>query len=85
MQDDGRALVLGFIVGMILTTISMVICFTPFHSGLCLTHYTTIDGKYYYWGEDPNEQSNKSYYWQSVKVVPRTTFTPVEGEHNEDR
>lgn len=77
MQDDERAFGLGFVLGLVITTILITFAYSHFHDRFCLTHYTTIDSEHYYWGQDPNGQSHKSYYWQSVKVVPRTTFTPV--------
>lgn len=78
MDDGDRAFGLGFVVGLILALFLTVIAFSHFHDEFCLSRYTTIDGKCYYWGHDPKEDSGRSYYWQSVKVVPKTTFTPVE-------
>lgn len=73
-NNEGNVLAMGFVAGFFVAAVLIVFVFTYFHSGFCLTHYITIDGKHYYWGHDPNEQSGRSYYWRSVRVMPETTF-----------
>ncbi len=78
MQDEERAFGLGFVLGLVITTVLITLTYSHFHDRFCLSRCITIDGKYYYWGHDPNKERSKSYYWQAMRVVPKTTFTPVE-------